>query len=85
MRSGGLVEVDGELVEEVLFLNPYYGTGLPVTEAYWARIDVGGVEHLVLIQAFERRVLTYTPDNPAGWRVEAGNVGLHYYSWRYGK
>jgi glucose/arabinose dehydrogenase len=85
MRSGGLVEVDGELVEEVLFPNPYYGTGLPVTEAYWARIDVGGVEHLVLIQAFERRVLTYTPDNPAGWRVEAGNVGLHYYSWRYGK
>lgn len=83
MRSGGLVEVDGELVEESLFLNPYYATGLPVTEAYWTRIDVGGVEHLVLLQAFERRVLTYTPDNPEGWRVEAGNVGLHYYSWRY--
>src|SRR5207302_953615 len=28
--------------------------------------------------------LTYTPDNPAGWQVEAGNVGLHYYEWRYG-
>lgn len=85
MRSGGLVEVDGELVEDALFLNPYYATGLPVTEAYWARIAVGGVEKLVLIQAFERRVLTYTPDNPEGWRVEAGNVGLHYYSWRYGE
>ena len=24
-----------------------------------------------------------TPDNPDGWKVEAGNVGLHYYDWRY--
>ena len=37
----------------------------------------------VLVQAFERRVLTHAPDNPDGWRVEAGNVGQHYYQWRY--
>lgn len=85
MLSGGLVEDGGVLVEDMLFQNPYYATGLPVTEAYWARIDVGGGEQLVLIQAFERRVLTYTPDNPEGWHVEAGNVGLHYHSWRYGE
>jgi len=31
-----------------------------------------------------QRVLTYTPSNPAGWQVEMGNVGRHYYTWRYG-
>jgi len=36
-----------------------------------------------LVQAFERRVLTYTPGNPTGFVVEAGNVGAHYYQWRY--
>ena len=36
------------------------------------------------MQCFERRCLTYTPDNPDGWQVEAGNVGQHYYAWRYG-
>ena len=38
----------------------------------------------VLIQAFERRVLTYTPANPRAFQVEMGNVGRHYYDWRYG-
>ena len=44
---------------------------------------VGGVEHDVLIQCFERRCLTYTPDNVTEWQVEMGNVGQHYYRWRY--
>jgi hypothetical protein len=44
---------------------------------------VGGVELDVLVQLFERRVLTYTPTNPAGFKVEMGNVGQHYYRWRY--
>jgi hypothetical protein len=39
----------------------------------------------VLLQCFERRCLTYTPGNPEGWRVEAGNVGQHYYTWRHGE
>jgi Tol biopolymer transport system component len=41
------------------------------------------VEKDVLVQLFERRVLTYTPSNPAGFQVEMGNVGQHYYRWRY--
>jgi hypothetical protein len=84
MNSEGLVWTpDGTMTEE-LFLNPYYATGLPITEAYWAYIDVAGTEMWVLTQAFERRVLTYTPEGEQeGWRVEAGNVGLHYYEWRY--
>ena len=36
-----------------------------------------------LTQCFERRCLTYTPDNAPEWRVEMGNIGLHYHSWRY--
>jgi DNA-binding beta-propeller fold protein YncE len=35
------------------------------------------------MQCFERRCLTYTPGNPPGFVTEAGNVGLHYYAWRY--
>ena len=47
------------------------------------KAKVGGKTLDVLIQAFERRVLSYTPSNPAGWQVEMGNVGRHYYEWRY--
>jgi hypothetical protein len=44
---------------------------------------VAGTVQEVLLQCFERRCLTYTPGNDAGWQVEAGNVGQHYYYWRY--
>lgn len=57
--------------------------GYPITEAYWSNVVVGGEARNVLIQLFERRVLTYTPDNPAAFQVEMGNVGAHYYAWRY--
>jgi hypothetical protein len=36
------------------------------------------------VQLFERRVLTYTPTNPAAYQVEFGNIGQHYHRWRYG-
>ncbi|MEI6045388.1 MAG: glycosyl hydrolase [Chloroflexota bacterium] len=66
--------------------DPYYvAPGLPISEAYWARVKVGGQVKDVLIQAFERRVLTYTPSNSAAYQVEWGNIGRHYYFWRYGK
>ncbi|HUS14101.1 MAG TPA: DUF5107 domain-containing protein, partial [Chloroflexia bacterium] len=58
--------------------------GYPVTEPYWIRIRAGGQPRIVLMQAFERRVLTYSPANGPGWQVEMGNVGRHYYTWRYG-
>jgi hypothetical protein len=65
--------------------DPYYAApGLPITEAYWAQVKVGGEVKDVLIQAFERRVLTYTPSNEPAFRVEWGNIGRHYYNWRYG-
>jgi VCBS repeat-containing protein len=83
MNSSGIVYENGEFVNDDLFLNPYYATGYPITEAYWSRVMLAGSEQWVLTQAFERRVLTYAPNNNPGFQVEAGNVGLHYYQWRY--
>jgi glucose/arabinose dehydrogenase len=84
MNSNGTVWDDG-YEDDWLFADPYYATGLPITEAYWATVRVGGTAHDVLLQCFERRCLTWTPQNPPGWQVEAGNVGLHHYMWRYGR
>lgn len=83
MNSTGLVSDGGMMYQGRLFPDPFYATGYPVTEAHWTKTIVGGTERDVLVQAFERRVLTYTPDNPEGWQVEAGNVGRHYHAWRY--
>jgi hypothetical protein len=85
MNASGLVWENGQYVNAPLFQNPFYATGYPIMEAYWSTIQVAGVSQDVLFQCFERRCLTYTPGNPAGWQVEAGNVGLHYYNWRYGQ
>ncbi len=62
-----------------------FAMGYPISEPYWTRVKVGGVERDVLVQAFQRRVLTYTPTNAPAWQVEMGNVGRHYYWWRYGQ
>jgi len=57
--------------------------GYPISEAFGAQVLVNGQSTFVVVQAFERRVLTYTPTNPARFRVEFGNIGRHYYRWRY--
>lgn len=59
-----------------------YLLGLPITEPYWVNAEVAGENKQVLVQVFERRVLTYTPGNSSGWEVESGNMGLHYRLWR---
>ncbi|HET9493502.1 MAG TPA: hypothetical protein VFR15_04650, partial [Chloroflexia bacterium] len=82
-RSGPVYEkrltADGPLMDSLFVL------GRPVTEAYWVDAMIGGRTSRVLVQLFERRVLTYNPDNPPDWRVEMGNVGRAYFSWRYGE
>ena len=83
MNASGLVYEAGGYGTAALFESPFYATGYPLTEAYWSTVTVGGVAQDVLLQCFERRCLTYTPGNPEGWQVEAGNVGQHYYQWRY--
>jgi outer membrane protein assembly factor BamB len=57
--------------------------GYPISEPYWTQAVVAGKTQWLVVQLFERRVLTYTPSNPVGFRVEMGNIGQHYYQWRY--
>jgi len=82
MNRKGLVYQNGDYSEDTVS-DWLFSTGYPVTEPYWSRVRVGGEDKEVLFQAFERRVLTYTPSNAPAYQVEMGNVGSHYVSWRY--
>ena len=82
MNSSGTIWDGSAYVQGPLFLNPFFATGRPRTEAYWDDILVGGNTKLVLTQCFERRCLTYTPSNSELWRLEMGNIGQHYKDWR---
>jgi LPXTG-site transpeptidase (sortase) family protein len=75
--------LSGKFLNSGPLIDWVYALGYPITEPYWVKAKVGGKTLDVLVQAFERRVLSYTPSNPAGWQVEMGNVGRHYYDWRY--
>ncbi len=58
--------------------------GYPITEPYWVHTTISGKATDVLVQAFERRILSYNPSNDPAWQVEMTNLGRHYYAWRYG-
>lgn len=57
--------------------------GLPIMEPVQARViknfPGGPVERTIIIQAFQRTILTYDPANPAEWQVERANIGTDYY------
>jgi hypothetical protein len=59
--------------------------GYPISPAIVTSVKIGGVPTYVLVQAFERRVLTLALNsaNLANPRPEFGNIGQHYYRWRY--
>lgn len=57
--------------------------GLAKSEPFRATVKVGGTQQSIIAQVFERRILTYTGANPDPFKVEFGNIGLHYYKWRY--
>ena len=59
--------------------------GYAISEPFAATFTVGGVQRIIAVQVFERRVLTYTPDNPDPYKVEMGNIGRHYFYWRNGR
>jgi hypothetical protein len=82
MQQDGTVYENGRYVQGRLF-DWLFAMGHPITEPYWITIRVQGQDRVVLMQAFQRRILTYSPGNPAGWQVEMGNVGRAYYDWRY--
>jgi len=83
MNQEGVVYINGQSIRQQLY-SPVFVFGLPVTEPYWVKSKVGGKDVPILFQVFERRVLTYNPANQPAFRVEMGNVGQHYYQWRYG-
>lgn len=83
LNSEGTIWDGQGITDGRLFEPTFFATGLPITEAYWTEVRVGGEQRDVLLQCFERRCLTFTPENPEGWRVEMGNVGRHYHAWRY--
>jgi hypothetical protein len=57
--------------------------GYGISEPFLATVKVAGTLKPVMIQVFERRVLTYTASNDPAFQVEMGNIGQHYYQWRY--
>ena len=57
--------------------------GFAISEPFRTTVRVADVLRPVVVQIFERRVLTYTADNPDAFKVEMGNIGQHYYQWRY--
>ncbi len=83
LNASGPISQSGQIVNARLIDPWFYASGLPISDAYWSRVKIQGVEEDVMIQAFERRVLTYVPTNVPGFQVEMGNIGLHYYDWRY--
>ncbi|HEX8219631.1 MAG TPA: DPP IV N-terminal domain-containing protein [Chloroflexia bacterium] len=83
LNATGPVSQTGQIVNQRLIDPWFYASGLPISDPYWSKVKIRGELTDVLIQAFERRVLTYVPTNPAGFQVEMGNIGLHYYDWRY--
>jgi len=58
--------------------------GYAISEPFRANVKIASVRRDVLVQVFERRVLTYNASNSEAFKVEFGNIGAHYYRWRYG-
>lgn len=83
LNRRGTVFQNNRMVANQQIFDWLFTVGYPTTDAFWTRVRIGGAERDVLFQAFERRVLTYVPANPAQFQVEMGNVGRHYYQWRY--
>jgi hypothetical protein len=81
--SGPVYNDQGQSVNQKLIEPWFFASGLPISEPYWAKARIKGVLTDVLIQAYERRALTYVPTNQTGWQVEMANIGQHYFDWRY--
>jgi hypothetical protein len=73
----------GEHVQGPLFFPWFSVTGYPISEAYWSYVKVAGRYTDVLIQVYERRVLTFVPHFASPFKVQMGNIGQHYHEWRY--
>jgi len=83
MTQPGLIWQDDQVVAADPLFDWLFVLGYPIADPFWVQVRLRGEPTWVLVQPFERRVLTYTPSNPPGWRVEMGNIGQHYLRWRY--
>ncbi|MGI8688008.1 MAG: lamin tail domain-containing protein [Thermomicrobiales bacterium] len=83
MTAGGMALDNGTLVDRTPLFDWIPVVGLPISPAWWVTARVGGTPTAVMLQLYERRVLTYTPANPPGFQVEMGNIGQHYFQYRY--
>ncbi len=52
-----------------------HDAGLPLTNALTAHTVKQGERRTIVLQAFERTILTYDALNPREWTVERGNIG----------
>jgi len=57
--------------------------GYAKSEPFITTVKVAGAPRQVMVQVFERRVLTYNAANSDAFKVEMGNIGQHYHRWRY--
>ncbi len=57
--------------------------GYAKSEPFVTTVKIAGVQRQVVVQVFERRVLTYNAANSDAFKVEMGNIGQHYRHWRY--
>jgi hypothetical protein len=81
--SGPVANTNNQTTNEQLIVPWFFASGFPISEPYWTRATIQGQVRDVMIQAYERRALTYVPTNPAGFQVEMANIGQHYFDWRY--
>lgn len=54
--------------------------GLPMSAAFLVTTVKQGEQRQIMLQAFERTVLTYDPLNPRAWQVERGNIGADMFN-----
>ena len=52
-----------------------HDSGLPLAPVVELEVVKHGQPRRIVLQAFERNVLTFDPQNPDGWQVERGNLG----------
>jgi hypothetical protein len=52
-----------------------HDVGLPMSEAFPATVVKNGETREIIMQAFERTVLSYDSENPPAWQIERGNIG----------
>ena len=84
LNSSGPTHADGHQVVNQQLIQPwFFASGLPISEPYWAKATIRGQVTDVMIQAYERRALTYVPANDQAFQVEMANIGQHYFDWRY--